>query len=360
MIRLRLWPRQRGLTLVELMVAMVIGLLVVLMASRLFLGGRSTQQEVDERAAMMETGQMVLELLGREVANAAFYPAVSTEAVLSSGASGSNVLMSFDAAVLTLNNGLVPAPYRSGVFGCSGGLLNQTATACTAHPAGGPQGSDTLVVSYFTNDAFSLDIGHRADCTRADVGNSGLNANRVGTDMVAGETPGQQVAQARGDLGLPPAAPLLVANQYFLTAVQYTDAGGNQVNTFALACRGNGNGATQVELVPGVEQLVVRYGVMSDDSLRPQQFLSATQVAALPALTLADGTTYLAWQRVVAVQLCVLVRAASAASRFNDGGAARSIVDCSGQPLQLPAGTAMKTFTQVIGVKNRQLRTVGL
>lgn len=351
--------RHRGLTLVELMVAMVIGLLVVLMAARLFLGGRSTQREVDERASMMETGQMVLEILGREVANAAFYPAVSTESVLATGASGQNVLMSFDAAVRSLNNGLVPATYQAGVFGCTDGLLNQNATACVNHPANGAQGSDSLVVAYFTNDAFSLDVGQRADCTRADAGNSALNAGRVGTVLVPGDEPGEQVAQARGDLGLPPAAPLLVANHYFLVPVQYADDSGNQVNTFALACRGSGNPAAQVELVPGVEQMVVRYGVMNDESLRPAQFLSANQVAQLPALTTTDGATYTAWQRVVSVQLCVLVRSVSS-SRFNDGGAARTVVDCSGQQRQLPPGVAMKTFTQVIGVKNRQLRTVGL
>lgn len=348
----------RGLTLVELMVAMVIGLVVVLVASRLFLGGRSTQREVDERAQMMETGQMVLELLAREVSNAAFYPAVSTEATLSTGASGSNVLMSFDAAVTTLNGGLVPEPYKQGVFGCSNGLLNAGGTACTAHPAGGAAGTDTLVVSYFTNDAFSLDVGHRADCTRADVANSALNAGRVGTVTVTDEE-GVESEEARGSLGLPPTSPLLVANAYFLSPVQYVDDAGTQISTFALTCRGNGNAAGSVELMQGVEQLTVRYGVMSDDSLRPTQFLSAADVAKLTALVLADGTTYQPWQRVVAVRLCVMVRSTSA-SRFNDGGTARNITDCTGTSVAMPAGVALETFTQVVGVKNRQLRTVSL
>lgn len=346
-----------GLTLIELMVAMVIGLLVVLVAARLYLGGSSAQREVDDRGALMETGQMALELLSREVANAAFYPAVSSEATLSSGASGSNVLVSFDAAIQSLNNGQVPAALKTGVFGCSNGVLNANQSECTAHAGGGA--GDTLVVSYFTNDAFSLDVGQRADCTRADVGNAAVNATRVGTVVVPGEEDGEEVEQARGSLGLPPVAPLLVANSYFLQPVQYVDASGNQVNTRALSCRGIGNPAAAVQLVPGVEQMVVRFGVMSDDTLTPKQFLSATDVDDLAPLTLANGGVYQPWQRVVAVRLCIMVRSISA-SRFNDGGGARQILDCNGDALNLPAGVAMERFTQVIGVKNRQLNTVGL
>lgn len=98
----------RGLTLVELMVAMVIGLVVVLVATRLFVGSRATQRATDETAALFETGQMVLELLGREIANAGFYPVVSTEPTVGSGVPSTNVLVSYDAAVKGLNGGSCP------------------------------------------------------------------------------------------------------------------------------------------------------------------------------------------------------------------------------------------------------------
>ncbi|WP_294638405.1 PilW family protein [uncultured Aquabacterium sp.] len=348
----------RGLTLVELMVAMVIGLVVVLVATRLFVGSRATQRATDETAALFETGQMVLELLGREIANAGFYPVVSTEPTVGSGVPSTNVLVSYDAAVKGLNGGVVPDAYLYGLYGCADGKLNATLSGCVANGTGDPSGSDTLVVSYFTNDAFSLDVGQRGDCSRADVGADTLyNAGRVGE--VTKTSASGPVKEARGTMGLPPTSPLLVANRFFLNALSYVDDQGKRINTFALACRGNGGGST-VDLVPGVVQMTVRYGVFSDDTLRPQTYLTATEVRALSALTLGDGAVYQPWQRVASVRLCVMVRSLSS-TRFQDGGTGgANVVDCNGTSVTPPSGVVYRTFTQVFGVKNRQLRTVEL
>ena len=102
---------QQGLTLVELMVAVAINLVVVLVAAYLYLNGRSTQQAVEERAAMFENGQLALELLGKEIGNAGYYPAHMHEP---------------DATLLVnLGRYVNPAPavaaFNAGVFGCSSG-----------------------------------------------------------------------------------------------------------------------------------------------------------------------------------------------------------------------------------------------
>lgn len=351
--------KSRGLTLVELMVAMVIGLVVVLVAARLFVGTRGTQKGTDDEAALFETGQLVLELLGREVSNAGFYPVVSVEPTPTGGVPSSNVLATYDTAVAGLNGGVVPAAYLHGLYGCADGKLNATLSGCSANGAGDPSGSDTLVVSYFTNDAFSLNVGHRADCSNANVGDDPLyNAGRAGTVTTVNAS-GVAVTSARGTTGLAPTAPLLVANRYFLQPMRYVDERGSTVSTFVLSCQGNAGGGA-VPLVPGVVQFTARYGVLSDDSLRPQQYLTATGVNGLAALTLADGRVLQPWQRVVSVRLCVMVRS-TAATRFRDGGTgAASVTDCNGTAVTPPTGVSYRTFTQVFGVKNRQLRTVDL
>lgn len=349
----------RGLTLVELMVAMVIGLVVVLVATRLFVGSRATQRATDETAALFETGQMVLELLGREIANAGFYPVVSTEPTVGSGVPSTNVLVSYDAAVKGLNGGVVPDAYLYGLYGCADGKLNATLSGCVANGTGDPSGSDTLVVSYFTNDAFSLDVGQRADCSRSDVANDASFNPKERVGEVTKSSASGVTKEARGPIGLPPASPLLVVNRFFLRSVNYVDDRGQRVSTFALACQGNGGGST-VDLVPGVVQMTVRYGVLSDDTLRPQSYLTATDVRALSTLTLGDGVTYQPWQRVVSVRLCVMVRSLSS-TRFQDGGTGgANVVDCNGTSVTPPSGVVYRTFTQVFGVKNRQLRTVEL
>lgn len=350
---------QAGVTLVELMVTIAINLLLVLAATLLYLNTRNTQKAVDERGAVFESGQLALDLLGREIGNAAFYPAVSVEPAAGGQAAGNNVLWSHDLAT-TQSMTTVPAAYRHGVFGCSGERFDVGASGCSPHTnATGPAGSDALVVSYFTNDAFSLDRGQRADCTYADVANSALNAGRERAAGGATGTGTGTAAAAAGALGVAPDAPLLVVNRYQLVPRQF-QVDGVAVNTFSLACSGNGraDGAYQ-ELIRGVEQFVVRYGVMDDATLRPNRYLTASQVTALGDTTSIDGVVYPAWRRVVSVRVCLLVRSTSGtALRTATNGQAAAITDCSGSSYTPPNGAQVRRFEQVFSVKNRQSNAV--
>lgn len=59
--------RQRGATLVELMVSIVVGLLVVLVASSLFVATKRTNRVQSDNAVLQETGRYVLGAIGREL-----------------------------------------------------------------------------------------------------------------------------------------------------------------------------------------------------------------------------------------------------------------------------------------------------
>lgn len=343
--------RQRGVTLVELMVTIALNLILVLAATLLYLNGRNAQKAVDERGAVFEAGNLALDLLGREIGNAAFYPTVSAEPASTSRAPGTNVLWSHDLAA-TQSMTTLPSPYQHGVFGCDGQRFEPGNDACAAHNAdSGPAGSDALVVSYYSSDAFSLDRGQRADCTRADVAKSGYNSGR---ERVAGST------AAAGDTGRAPDAPLLVINRYQLVK-QTIQVDGATINTFSLACSGNGaanNNTGYNELIRGVEQLEVRYGVMDDVTLRPQRYLTATQVAALGDANI-DGVIYQPWRRVVTVRVCLLVRSISgSALRTGANGQASAITDCNGSSYTPPSGAQVRRFEQVFSVKNRQTQAV--
>lgn len=349
---LHLQRTQRGVTLVELMVAMAINLVLVLAATLLYLNGRTAQKAVDERGAVFESGNLALDLLGREIGNAAFYPAVSVEPANTSRAPGSNVLWSHDLAT-TQSMSAVPTAYQHGVFGCDGQRFDPATDACAAHNTNsGPAGSDALVVSYFTNDAFSLDRGQRADCTFADVGKSGYNSGR---ERVAGSA-----VTTSGALGVAPDAPLLVINRYQLVKSRI-QVDGAVINTFSLACSGNGatsNNTGYQELIRGVEQFEVRYGVMDDTTLRPRRYLTASEVAALGDANI-DGVVYQPWRRVVSVRVCLMVRSISgSALRTGTNGQASATTDCNGSSYTPPGGAQVRRFEQVFSVKNRQTQSV--
>lgn len=349
---------QRGVTLVELMVAVAINLALVLAATLLYLNTRNTQKKADERSAVYETGQFALELLAREVGNAAFYPAVSDEPPAQSGVDTRNVRFSHDKAAQAVG---IATPYLHGVFGCDGQAFNGLTHVCENYESGGPQGSDSLVISYFTNDAFSLNAGQRADCTRADVINDTRVVNNAQRAVYRGEG-----GAARDSTGPLPDAPLLVANRYRLVATSFLTEGGQKINTFALACSGNGNNGnlTQkpptVELVRGVEQLVLRYGVFDDDTKVPTQYLTASDVSELdPKVIEGEDLPLSGWQRVVSVRICMMVRSFSATAERGGQGDAWVVTDCNGNTMTR-SGAQLRRFERVVSVKNRQGSTVAL
>lgn len=346
--------RQWGVTLVELMVTIAINLVLVLAATLLFLNTRSTQRAVDERGAVFESGQLALDLLGREVGNAAFYPTASTEPS-SLGASVSNVRFDFDKAAKQM--GALPVAYQHGVFGCHGQRFDVSSNACVDHTSGGPEDSDALVVSYFTSDAFSLNVGQRADCTHADVAGSSLggNATRVGTvPSRGGSETGAQAASKPAE-GVAPDAPLLVVNRYELRAQTLSMEGGRTIQTYSLSCSGNGGSGYQ-PLINGVEQFVVRFGLKDAATGSPTQYLDANAVAALPA----DSEGRVGWQRVGAVRICLMVRSINATALRNAEGNATSVEDCLRQSVTPPNGAQLRRFEQVFSIKNRQGGTVAL
>ncbi|MGZ5145108.1 MAG: PilW family protein, partial [Burkholderiales bacterium] len=57
----------RGFTLIELMVAMTIGLMLTLVVANLFLGSRATFQTTDETSRMQENIRYAYQLLTRSI-----------------------------------------------------------------------------------------------------------------------------------------------------------------------------------------------------------------------------------------------------------------------------------------------------
>lgn len=69
---LRVLSHQRGLTLVELMVSLVLSLVLMLGAMQLFSGSKQTYQLSDSLARVQENGRFALDLLSRDIRQAGF------------------------------------------------------------------------------------------------------------------------------------------------------------------------------------------------------------------------------------------------------------------------------------------------
>jgi type IV pilus assembly protein PilW len=65
--------RQHGFSLVEILVAMTLGLLILLAISSIYIGSRQTFRMQEENARLQESGRYALEVLGRSIRQAGFW-----------------------------------------------------------------------------------------------------------------------------------------------------------------------------------------------------------------------------------------------------------------------------------------------
>jgi len=300
------WPRcrQRGLTLVEMLVSLVIGLVVSLAALALYLAMNDSSRAGRAAGDANENARLVLDKLGRDLQNAGFYPAQYP-------AQGDPARRSTVGEFFNGKAGRHKA-FDSGVFGCEGAAFDAATKACGPRVDGAPDG---IVLNHFVEPAGSAQSSGN-DCNRQSVSRDYDNAARLAAGM-----------------------PLLVSNRYAVT--------GN-----ALSCHGNGNESSPAftAQLHGVDDLTIRYGLYSGatPAQSPEVFLSAAAVDREPTV---DGLT--PWQRVTAVKVCIFVRS-QGNMRGDDKAGQPRMRDCRGAEVRSdPADRhTHKRFERVFAVRN--------
>jgi type IV pilus assembly protein PilW len=316
----------RGVTLVELLVALTISLVLALAAIGVYLSTRTSQRSLDEVSAAAEAGTFALRTLGRDLANAGFYPAARSE----TGKNGVNTLSVY-------RNLTGRTADDTGLFGCDGADFDPVTGTCGTSIAGA---SDALVIGYFTNDAYGTSVGQRADCEGNDVAGAAVNSTRLGSL----------------GLGRPPLLPLFASNRYQLTAAQTTTVDGAAASTRSLACDGNGTGdGAFTALTAGIDDLQLTYGVFNSDTRIADRYYTASEVNGLGMLTI-DGKDLPAWGRVTAVRVCIVARTYQSATAVAANTSPPTYTDCNGDQVTNAAGDASlrRTYVQVFGGRNWQ------
>ncbi len=232
---------QAGVTLIELMVSITIGMLVVLFLSSLYLSSRTSHRITDDSSRMQEEARAAMNLIGRNLSQAGFGHLVSSDL-------GSLV----NKADLTDMGG-------AGLSGCDFGFAapaNLTNTAC------GAGGRSAFEVAYRVENTGAAGdaIGSNSDC------NGQLAPIVSGTDRVA-------------------------VNRFYLNT-------GNRT----LNCVGNGGG--EQPLIGNVDDFQVLYGmfvppVNSLKSYDDDGFRSVSRY--VNAATVGAGN----WGDVVSVSVCM-------------------------------------------------------
>lgn len=322
--------KQQGFSLIELMVALGINLVIVIAAAYLYLGTSESKKATEQQQALSEDGQYALNMIGRDIVNAGFFPAARDVI-------GNLNAKSYASDTITLT----ATAYNSGIFGCTAQSFSPSTKACANHSSSSVT-ADTIVVNYFTNDALGNDIGQRLDCNRGDVDSATENAGRVDTTN-------------NSTLGPVPFKPLFVSNRYTLLTTTFTIE--NQtITTQSLACNGI-VGVNYQPSIAGIESLQFLYGVYSDNSLQPTRYYASSAVAALGGT--ADATLPQApWARVVAVEVCLVARGLQASKQTTSTGAVTSYVNCSGTTVTPADKFVRRVYRKTFALRNNLTNTV--
>lgn len=319
---------QVGLTLVELMVGLVISIVVSLAAAALYLATREASRATQGQGDINETGKIALDMVGRELQKAGFYPA---QFIMPSDLSRAGKYYNGKTSATTPAAKLL---FNTGVYGCDNAKYKPADRTCDTPTGGAP---DSVVINYFTSPEFGASslLGNTNDCNRRPVSGDTDNAPRVAAGL-----------------------PLFVSNRFGLMDTSYQAPDGSTISTKSLYCQGNGADTGGLEpAIQGIEDMVIKYGISPGGTTEsPTKFLKAADVP-LEGTSL-EGLT--PWQRVSAVSICMLVRSLENSRIEDKTGSVRRYTNCRGDAIDLPMTNRYlyKTFTRVYAIRNN-LHAVG-
>ncbi len=320
--------RQSGISLVEILVAMLIGLILMSGVVQVFTSARLSNRVHEATARMQETGRMALEVISRDARMADFWGCASdVENVVNHLDTGGTGFIDFGAGGIAGTEGASGASDTL-VFrgGANVGLGLQ--------PPYGPQTSAGLNIPT-GNGLEQEDIVFIADCQSADVfqiTNSDTDTSGViGHTTVGSVDPGNTNASD-------PTCP--GANAHCLSKIYGADASiflATQV-TYFIGTGSEGEPALfrdGEEYLDGVEDLQILYGEDTNGTGTANYFVPANQVADMG--------------RVVSIRFAVVTRS------YDDNltGGVNQTFTVLGENRTAPDQRLRQVYTTTVNVRNR-------
>ncbi|HRL92206.1 MAG TPA: PilW family protein [Pseudomonas sp.] len=316
---------QKGLSLIELMVAMAIGLFLLLGVSKIFLDSKRTYSFQQSLARIQENGRMAQEFMGRDIRMAGYTGCASGDYSSITNTLNNSTTLNYDfsrgirgydvgASVPSDLSALSPAPLINtdvlvlkgpvgdgvNVVGNKGSDANIEVKVISSEPGACADASERV------SGICAGDILMVADCTKARVFQA-TNTQKSGSPQTlkivhsATGTPGNLVSSWGGN-----------GANAFPEAMFDTDAEIIKMNTvyYYIATGASGQPALWQAIVPGiaaqeilegVESLQLIYGRDTNSDLVPDRYETATAV-----------TTANAWDKVGAIRIQLLMRSVEA------------------------------------------------
>ena len=367
--------RMGGLSLIELLIAMVMGLTLTAGVMQVYVGNTQTERDQEARARMQENGRFAVSYLAQELRMAGYLGCLASidENSINNTLDGPppsfqpNIgLQGWEAngttpgTVSNSANNVAPVSTAAGAWTTSGGNIMDVTTAVprsdivrvwSAAGTGAtinsvtPGGAMTVINSGLV-DIEDGDILLLSDCQRADwvqvcdvqpIG-GGASINSV---LSAGCVPGNVVAQP---LGTQAGGELVKLQGTMFYVGKRGDVATNPPALFRRQLNQTAGSGNAEELVEGIESIQILYGVNLDNDNKK------TVDAYVSANLVPD------WARVISVRISVLVQSIEdnmlpAPSPYAFNGVRYDGLAGNGA---LPADTRLRrVFTSTVTLRNR-------
>lgn len=347
--------RGKGMTLIEVMIAMTIGFFIVGVTFALYLNMRTSFRYQEDFARIQESGRFAIERISRDVRMAGYNGCGSVTDfanVVNGGAS--SPFMNFSTPIIGYEGGVSTFPSE---------LLAAGAITGTGAPDAiillGVDTSSELIVQGHNPPSAQIDTSKHSikpgeillitDCSHAAAfqmtgpTNNNNNATNVVHNTGTG-TPGNctkylgaSCPSAKAYQFKPGASLLkMYSNAYFIAP---SSLGNGRRSLWTLSLTGAA-GPTALEVMEGVEDMQITYGQDTNGDFAADKFVTANVI----------GTSLTEWGKVVSIRVSLLVKSAknniaSKTQTYEFDGTTRTATDKS----------LFKTFTETITLRNRSV-----
>lgn len=282
--------KQHGISLIELMIAITLGLLIVAVLTTLFVNNSANRREIDRAAGILENGRYAISVLKSDLALAGYYGTLSTP-------TGTDTTVACSSAVADWKNSLAVHVHGSNQQGTTASDLDSCFTGLTARKSG----TDAIVIMRSSTCV----AGPTAETGCTAQGSSGsvayLQVSECGDEYVT--TPfvldlgsaSTFTLKKRVSGGLTCAAAGTAPIRQFYKSLYYVDESNNLIR----ADQSVGGAFTASTLVEGIENIQLQYGFDTNNDGTADVYDTAP-----PA-----GNT---WADAMGVRVWILARASSA------------------------------------------------
>lgn len=310
-----------GRSLVEIMIALTIGMVILIAISSLFIGNRQTFRTTDDKTRLDEEGRLALSLMAFHVRMAGYGTMMTSDEKYTSEAPGATYNQALPATYTNYADRKTGTAVNA-IRGCAGGFAD-SATDATALVCAAGTTSDSFLVRYVVDqNIIAAGAALPTDC---------LGANVILSPAIP---------EQNGRPGS--AAYYLIENRFFVQ---------NNATTGApeLYCRGNGNTPPGTNLVnpaqpvaENVENMKVTYGLSTAGSATTQNINKY-----VTADLMGPGD----WEKVVSMRICIVVRSAN----DNVATAKQAYRDCDDNQVVATDRRLRSVFSTTVAIRSRSV-----